>query len=207
MRDQGVALEVHLGDQPLGEARAEDREVDVRRAPVVDPVPPGVGAGLHGAEVVVAVLVGQRPAAAAEVRVDRREVGVLLVAVAAAGVGLPELDQGVRHRPPALVEDAAVHDDPLADRLAAVRVVADEVVVERAEVGMAERRPGDLAQRVLQRQQRVARRAGDAGLVGGRQGRRVQRPVALEELGGSGRCSIRRLSPVMAPPPSPRRSA
>ena len=74
--DQRVALEVHLGDQPLREAGAEHREVDVGRAPGIEEVAPGVGPGLDGAEVVVAVGVGQRAAAAAEVRVDRREVAV-----------------------------------------------------------------------------------------------------------------------------------
>ena len=90
---------------------------------------------------VVAVLVGDRAAAAAEIGVDRREVGVVLVAVAAAGIGLPELDQRVRHAAAVLVQHPAVHDDALADRLAGLGVVQDQVVVERAELVCA-RTPG-----------------------------------------------------------------
>ena len=49
------------------------------------------------------------------------------VDVAAAGIGLPDFDQRIRHRPPVLVEHAAVHDDALAERLA--RVLLGQVVV------------------------------------------------------------------------------
>ena len=97
--NQRIALEIHLRDEPLRPAVARDRVVDVRGTPVVDAVAPRVGAGLDGAEEVVAVRVGQRAAAAAEIRIDRRDVPVLLVPVAAAGVRLPDLDQRVAHRP------------------------------------------------------------------------------------------------------------
>ena len=43
-----------------------------------------------------------------------------VVDVAAGRVGLPDLDQRVRHRPAVLVEHAAGDDDPLAERLAGV---------------------------------------------------------------------------------------
>ncbi len=35
VREQGITWEVHLSDQPLGEGRPEDREVDVRGAPAL----------------------------------------------------------------------------------------------------------------------------------------------------------------------------
>ncbi len=41
--DHRIALEIHLGDQALGKAVAEDREVDMGRPPVVDAVRPGIG--------------------------------------------------------------------------------------------------------------------------------------------------------------------
>ena len=50
-----------------------------------------------------------------------------VVHVAAAGVGLPDFDQRVGHRPPVLVDHVAVHDDALAQRLA--RVLLGEVGV------------------------------------------------------------------------------
>jgi hypothetical protein len=82
-----------------------------------------------------------------------------------------------------LVEHPAVHDDALADRLAAMGVVADQVVVERAEVGMAERRPGDLESEFCSDSSAKRGERGSRGLVVGRQRRRVQPPVALVELG------------------------
>ncbi len=132
-------------------------------------------------KVVVAGVVGQRAAAAAEIRIDRRQIGVLLVPVAAAGIGLPELDQRVRHAAAGLVEHAAVDDDALADGIAVLGVIADQVVVERPEIVVAEHRSGDLRDRILQRQQRLARRAQHRGFVAGRMRRRMDGAVALEE--------------------------
>ena len=125
MRDEWVALEVHLRDQALREGLAEYREVDVRRAPTVGVVAPWVGAGFDGAEVVVAVGVGERAPAAAEVGVYGCQVGVFLVAVAAASVGLPDFQQGVGHGAAVFVEHAAVDDDALADGVAVLGVVLD----------------------------------------------------------------------------------
>ena len=56
--EQRIAGEVHLRDQPRQEGRPEQREVDVRRAPGVGVVAPGIGAGLDGDELVGAVGVG-----------------------------------------------------------------------------------------------------------------------------------------------------
>ena len=165
-RDQRIAFEVHLRDEPLHPARARDRIVDVRRAPVVDAVAPRVGARLDRAVEVVAVVVGQRAAAAAEIRVDRRDVAVLLVPVAAAGVRLPHLDQRIGHGPAisSRTWPWTMIRSPIGKPI--LRVIHDEVVVERTELVVREHRPGDLRQRVLQRDQRLARRAQHAGLVG-----------------------------------------
>ena len=38
--------------------------------------------------------------------------------IAAAGIGLPQLDQRVRHAAAVFIEHMAVHDDALAERLA-----------------------------------------------------------------------------------------
>ena len=66
---------------------------------------------------------------------------VAVVAVAAGGVRLPDLDERVADRPPvAIVEHAAGDDDALAERLAAV--LPREVVVELGDVVVAERRAG-----------------------------------------------------------------
>src|SRR6476659_5318646 len=121
LRYQRITLEIHLRDQPLRPAVARNRIVNVRGAPVVDAVAPWIGAGLDRTVHVMAVAVGQYAAAAAEVGIDRRDVRVVPVPVAAAGIRLPHLDQRVLHRPAEFVPYVAVDDDALADRKATVR--------------------------------------------------------------------------------------
>ena len=67
---------------------------------------------------------------------------VALVDVAAAGVGLPDLDQLAGDRPAVAVEHPAGHDDALADRLAAV--LDGQVGLERADVALPEARRPEL---------------------------------------------------------------
>src|SRR5690606_32388803 len=98
---------------------AEHREVDMRRPPVIAAIRPGIGARPYGAEMIVAIVIGDGAPAAAEIRVKRREVSFAFVPVAAGGVGLPELDQRAGHRPGILVKHLAIDDEPLADGLAA----------------------------------------------------------------------------------------
>ena len=78
----------------------------MRRPPAVDEVAEQVGARLHGAEEIIAFGIGQRTAAPAEIGVDRRHVPVVHVAIAPARIRLPDLDEGVRHAAPVLVEHA-----------------------------------------------------------------------------------------------------
>ena len=59
---------------------------------------------------------------------------VALVDVATAGVGLPDLDELVAHRPAVAVEHPAGDDHPLADRLAAV--LDGQVGLERVDVAV-----------------------------------------------------------------------
>src|SRR6185312_11197436 len=93
----------------------------------------------------------------------------------------PELDQRVRHAAAGLVQHAAMDYDALADGIAILGVVADQIIVERAEIVVAEHRTRDLRDRVLDRQQRLARRAQHRGFVAGRMCRWMDRAVALEE--------------------------
>src|SRR5690606_24165294 len=181
-RDQRIALEIHLGDQALRETAAEDREVDVRRTPVVRTIRPRIRTRLNGAEPVAAFLVGDRTAAAAKVRVEGSLVAFRLVAVAATGIGLPVLDQCTRDRATIFVKDTAVDDDARTDRtLAWAGVVVDQVVVELTDDVVAETRTGVLRNRALQRQQGTLRRAHDRGLVPRRVCLGVPVEVALEE--------------------------
>ena len=92
--DQGIAREVHLGDQPLLERLPEEREVDVGRAPSVGMVPPRIGARLDRHKAEGAIVAGETPAQAREVGVEGRGVVVRARGIPAGGVGLPGLDQG-----------------------------------------------------------------------------------------------------------------
>jgi len=117
-REQRVAGEVHLGDQPLREFRSEHREVDVGWAPSVAVVPPRIRPWLDRGEAVASVVIGQAAADAGEVGVDRGRVLITLVDVATAGVGLPDLDELTSHRPSVAVDHPAGHHYPFADGFA-----------------------------------------------------------------------------------------
>ncbi|MNC42605.1 hypothetical protein D3C75_914240 [compost metagenome] len=151
----------------------------MRRAPVVRAVAPWVRARLDGAEAVVAITVGQATADATEVRVQRRQVAVVLVTVTAAGVGLPHFHQGIRHRLAVLVDDTAGDDDALADRQAAVVEVQQQVMVMGAEAQVGKVRAGGFADRLRDADQCLAWRAGNGRLVVRRKGFRV--PVAITD--------------------------
>src|SRR5215208_1573571 len=56
--EQRIARKVHLGDEPRGEGRPEEREVDVGRPPGVAVVAPWICAWLYGDEPVAALVVG-----------------------------------------------------------------------------------------------------------------------------------------------------
>src|SRR4029453_11670413 len=104
----------------LGELSAEQREVDMCRAPGVAVVLPWVRPRLDRRKPVGPVISGQTPADSGEVRVDRRRMLVTFVQVSAAGVGLPDLYQLTADRPTISVQPPAGDDDPLSNRLTAV---------------------------------------------------------------------------------------
>ena len=112
---QRIAGEVHLRDQARGERGTEDGEVNVRSAPGVVVILPGIGAGLDGDEAIAAFGVGDGVAAAGEIGIERRVVLIDRVGVAAGGVRLPDFDERVRERTAIFVNDAAGDDDAFAD--------------------------------------------------------------------------------------------
>ncbi len=75
--------------------------------------------------------------------------------VAAAGIGLPELDQRIRHAAAVFIQHMAVHDDALAERLALV--LDGEIVIVLAHRLVAVDRPGQFRQRVAHDDQRLLR--------------------------------------------------
>ena len=182
--NQRIAFEIHLGDQPLGKGGAKHRDMDMRGAPVVHPVAPRIGAGFHRAEEVIAVLIRQCAPAAAEIGVDGRKIHVLLVPIAPARIRLPDFHKRMRHRAAVFIQHPTVDDDAFAHRISGFGVVLDKVVVQGANIAVAKGRAGDFRHRSLQRQKRLTRAAGQAGLVGLRIGGRMPEPVALVEFGG-----------------------
>ena len=93
--------------------------------------------------------------------------------ISAAGIGLPEFDQRVRHAAAVFIEHMAVHDDALADRLALA--LNREVVIVLAHRLVAVDRLGQFRERMPHRNQRLGGRALDRALVGGGQPRRMRR--------------------------------
>jgi hypothetical protein len=176
-----IALEIHLRNETLCEGVAEDREMNVGWPPIVDAVRPWIGAGLDGAKPVAPFLVRDHASAAAEIGIEGSQIGLLPVAIAPACIGLPELHQSVVHGTGVFVQHAAIDDDALADRVSGFGVVADQIVIERAELIVAEHRPRHLRDRVVEREQRILRGAQDRGLVLRRESGRVPVPVPLIE--------------------------
>ena len=77
----------------------------------------GIRAWPDGHEAVAPLVVGAARGRAREVRVERRVVLVARVEIAAGRVGLPDLHERPASRTAVLVQHAAAHDDPLAQRL------------------------------------------------------------------------------------------
>src|SRR2546429_4082421 len=107
--------------------------MDVRRTPGVRVVLPGICTRTNGQEPVDTVFICQAAAHAQKVRIKRSWPLIPFVEVAASGIGLPDLQEGVRHRFATVVEHTAGHNDALADRLAAGPRVACEVCVFRCD--------------------------------------------------------------------------
>src|SRR5436309_4082124 len=125
---QRVAREIHLRRQSTSEQVAEEREMDVRRSPRVAMILPRIGAGLDRDEAIAALRVSQAAAGSAEVGVQWCGVLVILVKVAAGGIGLPDLNHRARYRSAITVEQPTRDNNALDNRLA--RVLAGQVVVQ-----------------------------------------------------------------------------
>ena len=91
----------------------------------------------------------------------------VFLAKTAARVRLLDLDQRALLRPTQLVAHGDVDDRLLADWHARLRVVADQIAVERSEFFGRDRGSGTFGQRLRDRDQRVARAAQHAGLMPG----------------------------------------
>src|SRR6185312_14356969 len=119
------------------------------------------------------------------IRIEGRWMLVADMDIAAAGIGLPDLDQCIRHAAAVFVDHMAMHDDALPERLAGM--LPREIGVAVAHGLVAVDRPGQFRQRVAHRDQRLVRPALDRTLVARRQWQRM----GLVTLGGrrEGHCS------------------
>ena len=161
----GYPFKIHLGDQALREAGAEDREMDVSGSPTVDEVSKRVRARLDCSEKIMTVIVGDHSSATAEIRIDRRVESIVPVAIATAGVGLPNLDKSSRNRTSVFIQHEAVNDNALPNRVAVFRVVKNQVIIERPEFIWSELRTRDFRKRVLQGPKSNTRRTQPARFV------------------------------------------
>ncbi|MNF27343.1 hypothetical protein D3C84_79950 [compost metagenome] len=135
------------------------------RSPIVGTVAPWIGAGLDRAEAVVAITVGQRTANAAEIRVKRGQVAVLLVPVAATGIGLPHFHQGMGNRLAVLITHATGDNDAFADWQATVIEVQQQIVIVLTHLQMGKIRAAGFGQGLGNAHQCLARGAQDRRLV------------------------------------------
>src|SRR5262245_11104174 len=127
MIEERVAGKVHLRDEALTEGTAEHGEVNVGWAPGIVVVGPRVGAWLDRDEPIRAICPAQAPAGAREVGIERRRMVISRMRIPTRCVRLPCLEQHTRYWAAGRVEHAAVHDDPLTKRFAAM--LAGEIVI------------------------------------------------------------------------------
>src|SRR5512139_2159119 len=91
--------------------------MDMVRPPGIMMIAPGIRAGLHRDEPVIAFVVRDRPSSSSEIRVEWRRMLIDIVYITAAGICLPDFHERVGNWTFVLVEHMAVHDDALTQRL------------------------------------------------------------------------------------------
>src|SRR2546423_14866139 len=101
--------------------------MDMGRSPGVRVVLPGIGTRTDRQEAVYPFRIRQTAAHAQEVRIERPWPLIPFVEVTPSGIGLPDLQEGVRHWFATVVQHAACHDDALANGLAAGPGVACKI--------------------------------------------------------------------------------
>src|SRR6266404_9072096 len=157
--------------------------MDVSWPPAVDVIAKRISARFDRSKKVITVLVSQHSPTAAEIRVYRRDIGVVAMAIASTRIRLPHLYVRVGHRLTVAIDNVAVDDGLFADRCAGFGVVINQIIIERTKLVTRKCRTGHFRQRALQRPQWDARRAQHARLVDRRIRRRVEVAVALMKFG------------------------
>ena len=164
VREQRVAGKIHLRDHAGGESRTENGEVNMRGAPGVVVIAPGIRAGANGYEAKISFLIGEHVAGAGEVGIERSVVLVNGVAVTSGGIGLPDFDEGMRNGAGVFIKDAAADDDAFAER--GRGVLLGEVAGLGIDHGRIENRASDFGEGVREMNGRIFWSALDGGDVG-----------------------------------------
>src|SRR6185437_1065977 len=111
------------GREMLQQSAREDRHGDMRRLQRV--AASRHGAGLYRHEAIAAFLVGEDAAEANEIRIARLRLRVLGMRIFAGSIGLPYLEERIRHRRAVAVAHLPLDDDGLALRHAAAGEVGE----------------------------------------------------------------------------------
>src|SRR6266550_7498107 len=135
--------------------------MNMGRPPCVGMVEPRISSRLDRQVAIFAVLIRHAPSRTGEIGIERRVVLIDRMMIAAGGVGLPDFDDGVRHRPFVLIEHPTDDDNALAHRLLTSFGVVREIVLSRFQLDVAEQRSGDLRQSLLDRHEPFQRPALD----------------------------------------------
>src|SRR4030081_2044364 len=126
--------------------------MNMRGTPCIVMIFPWICARLDREEAVTSFGIGDRASAAAEIRVERRVVVIVLVRITPGRIGLPDFDQRIGHGLAVFIEHASCDDYALAERLAGM--LMRQVVVSCLDVFMAEYRTGYFRQGLRQQDQR-----------------------------------------------------
>src|SRR3984957_11591601 len=127
--------------------------MDMRWTPCIGMVTPGIRAGLHRHEPVLAIRVRQGSARAREVRIQRSAMIVLGVRISPCRVRLPDLDESMRARPAIFVQNAPGQEDACSQRMAPMLTGQD--VVRLADGVVTKYRAAQFRNRVRQLDERL----------------------------------------------------
>src|SRR6187200_1317806 len=128
---QWLVRTVHLRYE--ADAGAENRQMDVRWTPPVDVAPRDVRSRLDRPHRIAAVSVGQQPAEAVEIGIERRVVAAVVddVRVAPVRVRIPDLDERATNGAKVLVQDTAGDPYRVAEGARPPRSNACEIALTR----------------------------------------------------------------------------
>src|SRR5918999_6093710 len=103
--------------------------MNMRRAPSVEMIQPGIRSWLNGKKPVFALVVGEATSGARKIAIKRRVMLINRMQVAPRGVGLPDFYQGIGHRTLVLVHHFANDNDTLAHGLLARSRIARQIIL------------------------------------------------------------------------------